>query len=281
MDTRSVKARAAAISDAGLSTETETTSASTSSSEKKTGGAQIYSCCCRAKKKPIPVFYGTLAEDPIKFLDQLERYCDEMKGEETLSFISNTLNGEAAEWWKTWETIETSLEMFKIRFLNRFDNEKTHKNLLAAFMSTPQTENESSEVYLQTQMRFYERIRKKEPTITEKQAVNVAMDQLQMKFRNQLKIREPANFREAFAVAQTLDNHILSETPKKIGTTSKTAVPPTTPPRNRREYQPPQEESLPRCWYCPGRHLNKDCPRRREPTGNDGATGYPRSGQRR
>lgn len=81
-------------------------------------------------KFPPPSFKGLDTERPIKFLNDLDNYITlkKLSPDESVKILSQTLDGEAKDWWYVHESDVKTYDEFKLLFKDRFWNATIQRN---------------------------------------------------------------------------------------------------------------------------------------------------------
>ncbi|KAL3277898.1 hypothetical protein HHI36_013239 [Cryptolaemus montrouzieri] len=192
------------------------------------------------KPVDLPEFHGYNHEDPEEFLVKL-----------TGTFAKHAIPEE--KWTITAE---------------KFNNPALVAKLTAELYNRRQEEDEAVEIFLIKKQQLFRRL---QPNTADEVLVStltcLVLAEYQpflYKIRTLKDLRETASHlertvRRPATATRTADVHRVAATPTSTTrTASRQAL--MDPPRHRRE-----QESVPKCWYCPGYHYNRNCPERPEP----------------
>ncbi|KAL3279443.1 hypothetical protein HHI36_016954 [Cryptolaemus montrouzieri] len=192
------------------------------------------------KPVDLPEFHGYNHEDPEEFLVRLTgTFAKHAITEEKWTITAaGQLREEAKTWWVPYEHVGLTFLEFETSLRERFNNPALVAKLTAELYNKRQKEDEAVEIFLIKKQQLFRRTLKD---------LKEAASYLER------TVRRPAT------ATKTADVHRVAATPTfTTRTASRQGL--TDPPRYRRE-----QESPPKCWYCPGYHYNKHCPERPEP----------------
>ncbi|CAB0040091.1 unnamed protein product [Trichogramma brassicae] len=204
-----------------------------------------------AHQPSLPEYHGLDYEDPNQYLTKCEEYCTALQIPEgqRVAALQKGLKDAADKWWQCYKPMGLTYARFAELLRARFDSQSTKSSLVAKLYGTAQGEKENVGTFLQRKYMLYLRLRPNEDEATK---VSTLRELLRPSIRKSLRAHTLANFAELLTHAQEIENDENDERqqPKAKNKESETKEPPKG------------EKRLPRCWYCPERHLNKDCPDR-------------------
>ncbi|XP_063218716.1 activity-regulated cytoskeleton-associated protein-like [Bacillus rossius redtenbacheri] len=199
-------------------------------------------------------FRGQDHEDPVKQLQHWEQALQTqgIPQGEWIDHVGGLLMGEATGWWKSHEGLYDTWEDFASSFANQFGSLPRIAELTAQLFSRKQKDNEEIESFLARKKKLYERLY---PDRNVKEFLPTALELVRPNLRPFLRHPPPKDWAELHlrATAVQRDYQETRSTPH-----GKVNAFPT------REEKPGSRQEVPKCWYCPERHFNAECPVRRQ-----------------
>ena len=201
--------------------------------------------------RPLPEFQGRDYEDPTTFLEQMEQYF-QLQGtpdDQRVNLVAQALKGNAGKWWEVYYGLPFTWNRFPELFLQKYNGARVIGRLTSQLFSQKQGEKEPIGLFLQKKNLLCQRL---QPLATEVNRVATLLQLLHPSIRRVIRSSQPAGFDTLLTRASEaeFDEAEIIQPPKKIE--RQVQVP--------GQSNPPRE--LPKCWYCPERHLNQDCPER-------------------
>lgn len=218
-------------------------------------------CCqeCRHKINPAQeppqaprIYSGRITDDPELFCSRLKAH---LKGKrfEVPADIDDAvlphLAGEAAEWCRKNEGAFESLDDFTRRLKRKFMGPK-YKEALQRACDVLQKETEDPTPFAK---RLRQLCLRKDPNMSEISLVAHISSRLTSIYRIQIEQAAPQTMDELVALCEKWYD-IFSE----MNMTT------TKPKEKKQPDQAKSNETPPRCWFCPERHFNRECPYRPE-----------------
>lgn len=111
----------------------------------------------RPTVKP-PIFSGAPHESPSLFLGRFDPYLEELTDEEKIAAVGDQLRGEAAEWFRRFEGIESTWSGFQSRFVGRFDGEDVRENLQRSMWCDVQDAATNTTEFILSKFRLWKRL---------------------------------------------------------------------------------------------------------------------------
>lgn len=215
---------------------------------------QHHCCACpETKTTPLRLYSGRLDEEAAVFIrrlgDQLAERVIEVP-EDVDDAVRPHFTGEASAWLRRNEGGFHSLEDFKKRFHREFQGPQRQEALREACLVRQQP-NEDPVTYVTRIMRLRHR---HDPQGNELIQVERTIGQMTHEYCVQLTQSNPRTFEELRTASEkwaTVFSNFKPVPAPRRTTPAKKVVSNTT-----------SEKSNPRCWFCPERHLNRDCPHR-------------------
>ena len=203
----------------------------------------------------LPEFHGQDYEDPGKYLQRCLEYLHSLltpEGEQVRT-LEKGLKGEAEKWWHCYRSMSIGFEQYAELIRNRFDNPRVRNDLLAKLYGKKQGDREAVGSFLQQKYQLFNRLRPSEP---ESDRLDAMVNLLRPSIRRNLRAHQLYDFSDLLNKALACERDDEEEVEHK--------------PKPRRESEdkkgvPDRPRELPQCWFCPGRHYNRDCPTRQTP----------------
>jgi hypothetical protein len=114
----------------------------------------------RAARASLPEFYGLKAEDPIKFLENVESILTQARIHPSgwTKAVEPQLQGAAGTWWTSIKVLDLTWTEFRTELLESFDNPEIQAQLRAEILSTRQTTAESLSEFVLSKQKLGRRI---------------------------------------------------------------------------------------------------------------------------
>lgn len=211
-----------------------------------------------AEKPVLSPYSGLDYENPERFLRDCERHFTTLHTPEDqrVRVASAALKGDAAKWWNCYENLDVTWQKFQELLRARFDSPSEKTRLYAQLFSQKQTEKEDVALFLQQKYQLSLRLK---PDEDELSRVMTLMELLTPEIRKLVRGTKPQDFASLLANARGAEHDVRPPT----GTKPK-AAPNKEPSKSggNADASVTKNETtlLPKCWYCPERHFNRDCP---------------------
>ena len=244
------------IQEANMNPEANTDDASTSTQ----GIAALASALqqlMETQTRPVarrraPHFSGSPEEDPIAFLQKAEDYFQEKTHpDDIVEAVAECLTAAAAQWFQTVK-YRIDWNQFREEFLLQFDGIEAQARLKMELFSKAQKADESCANFVRGKQLLAARLK---DTTSEQILTAVCRQLIRAEISQALSFPYPATYLDLIRATSAIEAQ-HAET-KKIRKAAPSAPRPEEPPR-----RPP---GLPKCWFCPERHYNRDCPVRQAP----------------
>ena len=233
----------------------------------------------------LPEFSGQDHEDPENFLRECEQTFDASHTEMHLCsrLASRALKDDAARWFAVYKNLNLTWIKFCELLRNRFATPTMMMKLSAKLYGQPQTDKESTSVFLEQRHLLARRLF---PDAPEQQIVGILVESLRASTKKLLRSSvfetvgdlvmrakqiEQDEAEERNASRCSVQTSTPADSVKPRPNTQLPALPQNVFSGDKPKSAPPQ---LPRCHHCPGRHWNRDCPRNprfQNPENNTGA----------
>lgn len=202
-----------------------------------------------------PEFWGKDHESPTFFLRNMERYFQSMRIPDVhrTATAAGALKGSAAHWWGDYRGLDFTWEQFEILLTRQYDSPTVRGKLQAQLYSERQNDKESVGVFLHRKSLLFRRLHPQENEIS---MVVALLELIRPTIRQAIRASGPRSFDDLLSRAVEAEHdekELTRVAPKKD---EKKPLPKSEP--TTKGTSPPS--SLPRCWHCPERHFNRDCP---------------------
>ncbi|KAL3286739.1 hypothetical protein HHI36_001232 [Cryptolaemus montrouzieri] len=169
-------------------------------------------------------------------------------------------------WWVPYDHVGLTFSEFETSLKERFNNPALVAKLTAELYNRRQKEDEAVEIFLLKKKQLFRRL---QPNTADEVLVSTLTCLVLAEYQPFLyEIGSLKDLRKTALLERTVgrpatatriaDVHRVAATPTSTTrTASRQGL--TDPPRYSRE-----QESVPKCWYCPGYHYNTHCPERPE-----------------
>ena len=213
----------------------------------------------RAPAPPMPEFSGFDHEDPEIFLRECENYLrqTEIARSHWTRTTGKALQDTAAKWWSAYKSFNLPWEEFCELFTNKFAGTSTILRLRTQLYSTKQLEKEPVGLFLQKKYLLAKRLR---PGDTEEELVSLMLETIKPSIRRVIRAANPTTFTDLVNRANQVEADDLEALGTKPRPEEKPKSAPSKPLGSSQARGDNTEQYVPRCYYCPGRHLHKDCP---------------------
>ena len=220
----------------------------------------------------LPEFSGQGHEDPENFIRECEQTFDASQTEMHLRsrLASRALKDDAARWFAVYKSLNLTWVKFCELLRNRFAAPTTMMKLSAKLYGQPQSDKESTSVFLEQRHLL---VRRLFPDAPEQQIVGILVESLRASTKKLLRSSVFEMVGDLVIRAKQIEqdeaeernaNRRSAQTPtpavsaKPRTNTQLPALSQNLFNNDKPKSAPPQ---LPRCHHCPGRHWNRDCPR--------------------
>ncbi|KAL7291773.1 hypothetical protein TKK_0014558 [Trichogramma kaykai] len=206
-----------------------------------------------APRPVLPEFHGLDYENPSTYLTKCTEYFTALQVPEAqkVSVLEKGLKGNAEKWWKCYQLMGLTYDGFSELLKAQFDGQALKSSLVAKLYGTAQGEKEIVGTFLQTKYMLYGRLR---PDETEATKVATLIELLRPSIRKMIRSHNVGTFAELLSKAQEVEK---DETDEKQQSNPKPKA------KDQGQKDPPRtEKTLPKCYYCPGYHYNRNCPTR-------------------
>lgn len=176
---------------------------------------------------PPPTFSGAPHECPAAFLGRLDIFIDDLRDADKIAAVGELLHGEAKEWFRRFEGIETTWPGYKARFLAKFDGEDIREKLQRSMWCDMQKSATSTADFILTKYRLWKRL----DGVDEGRFVQRVIAQLLPSIRLDLYLARPSNLDELLLWAERVE----TSPPRSDRTPARYVA----PPRREARQQPP------------------------------------------
>lgn len=158
----------------------------------------------RTARHSLPEFYGTTAEDPVRFLNNSESILDQARINKLgwTKTVEPQLKGAASTWWNTIKVLDLSWDEFRGEFLEKFDNAEIQSQLRADMVSVRQTSRQSLAEFILKKNQLARRIT---TGLAEPQLVGIIAGLTRDEYRVHLRLQQPRTFGDLRRIAGVLD----------------------------------------------------------------------------
>lgn len=222
------------------------------------------------REATVPPYHGDEHEDPRRFIQQLERLFVEAQipEEDRVNTAHERLKGQARRWSQNILGLSLTYEVYRERFLEKFDGFASRSNAKAMLYGQRQTDQEDVEVFISRKRNLFYRL---EPNADETMMVRTIIEQLKPEIRLGLRFLEllpTVGIEDLVRVA----NRIEADCKGRPSLNSQTTTAPRTNASTNAYPEPTAPEVAPRgpatnnrspptpCRYCQAWHFHKECP---------------------
>lgn len=225
----------------------------------------------KPNKKPSILFHGYDHDNPVFFIETLEKYFIESNihdSSERVSIGVSLLRGQAKTWYDPYVSLNLSWTSFKEQFLNKFNQISLLASATSSLYGDVQKPNEPVNVFIAKKLALFARI---DPHKANQLKAAVITELLRPELRSRLrKFGKPLSCEELTVIASSVETDMISEinTLKQVLAPSfNSSQPPpfynysnnpnlATDQVKLNNKKPPSP-----CKYCGDWHYHKDCPR--------------------
>ena len=215
-----------------------------------------------AQKEPTrrtPTFSGYDDEDPRLFLRNIEQhFAGKVHPDDYVVTAAEQLQHAAAKWYSTIH-YRMDWEEFKTLLTQKFDDTEVLAELHIKLYSEKQRTHETAIDFLKRKELLARRLGLANELIL----ATVFRKLMKPEIVHALPLPMPVSLEELKSTAVAIENRLGEQGKLQLRPKSEPArKPASNPPTKTQDNQ--ADENVPKCWHCPGRHWNRDCPVRQQ-----------------
>lgn len=193
-------------------------------------------------------FSGTPIENPVTFLNKMEKYFSEngIPEDQKISVAVTCLKNEGLSWYEPYKNLNFNWPDFKNNFLQKFNSTAILSQLSTQLYGQKQRDEEVA-IFINRKRCIFIRLC---PGMSEDSLINILLEQINPQIRAHLRAQNFTSIEQLSVIATTIEkdlnvNYTQTSTPRNTNT----------------QYQSTQSRPPTPCRYCSDWHYHNQCPR--------------------